>query len=332
MKFKTSLSLTIAIVLGLITAKVGLDMISKQRGTSGGAAKVVIAKKDMEPGYVVDAADVSLEIVPARLVGARTIKDPKLVVGRTITASVMNGYPLSDAVLAPEGAGAGVQAMLPAGMRAVTVDVSESSGVAGLLTPGCKVDVIATLRRGEETIAKTIVQNVKVQFVQRGKLTRASQSAGSDAGPVKTVTLIVTPKEAATIELANAQGKPRLVLRGNADTGDNADNAVSQNELLGIVDEPKVEAPPPPVAPQPTDVFSDPKTEAPKGRVVEVFRGGDRSTITYDEDQGKEGNGATPAAGKDEKSAGDESRNVSGAAPGHAPRTDAGRGTLRKGN
>src|SRR5207247_1735545 len=152
----------------------------------------------------------------------KTIRNKKDAVGRTVLASVVTGYPLSETILAARDAGEGLQAMVPSGMRSVTVDVSESSGVAGLLVPGCHVDVIATLRNGEQSVAKTIVENVKVQFVARsrtGRMGRTSMELGEAdvAGPAKTVTLIVTPKQANTIELANSQGKTRLVLRGNAD-------------------------------------------------------------------------------------------------------------------
>ena len=143
------------------------------------------------------------------------------------------------------------------------------------------------------------------------------------------MTLLVTPDQAVKIELANSEGKPRLILRGNSDetAGENAQ--VNRNGLLGRPDPaPKAEAPPP------TDVF-DPPAEPVKGRQVEIIRGGQTSTITYD-DQGnqEEGTGATStAAGKGpKKPAGEAQRTESGTAPDKAPSKDAGRGNYRKGN
>ena len=103
------------------------------------------------------------------------------------------------------------------------------------------VDVVATLRKGDQSMAKTIVSNVKVQYIQRQKTgfsSRAGQSSSIDNGPIKTVTLIVTPKQAATVDWANNNGaKPRLVLRGNLDTT-TADDTVTENEILGLPDAP----------------------------------------------------------------------------------------------
>ena len=334
MKFKTSITFMVAIVLGLVTAKVGLDLMKKYRSASV-PTRVVVAKKDMEPGYVVAAEDLELKEMPASFVPAKALRDGKGAVGRTVTASVIKDYPLVESNLAAPGAGAGLQAMVPAGMRLVTVDVSESSGVAGLLTPGCKVDVIATLRNGEQSLARTIVQNVKVQFVQRGRVSsssgRVNANAPADTGPVKTVTLLVTPKEAVQIELANSSGKPRLVLRGNADQTTAEAAQVSQNELLGLPDPPPKEDPvPPPV----TDAFSDPPpAEVKKGWTVEVIKRGQTSTVTLEDD--KNGATTTPDQPNPDTSGAAQAAEKQISSPARTPpasRSEEGRGTLRKGN
>ena len=330
MKFKTSISFTVAVVLALITAKVGMDMMSKYGHGTVRGKRVVVATKDMDPGYVIDAADVALQEVPTAMSTDKTFHDLKDVIGRTVVSTVVTSYPIADNVLAPAGSGAGMQAMVPQGMRLVTVDVSESSGVAGLLTPGCKVDVIATLRDGDQSVAKTVVENVKVQFVQRGRATagRVTSTSDQNNGPVKTVSLLVTPGDAVKIELANSEGKPRLVLRGNADTSESSGAQIGHNQLLG---KPDVEPTPPP-APAPTDVFAN-QPPAAKGRSVQIIQGGNEKTVTFDEEGNQEagGNGAKSAAsatGKGEKPAGVEQRTLSGAAPGKAPGKDAGRGNL----
>src|SRR5262245_51441993 len=130
MKLKTSITFMVAITLGAMTAKVGLDMMKKYRTGSVGT-RVVVAKKDMEVGQVVTADDLALKEMPASFVPAKAMKSIKEAEGRTLTAPAIKDYPLTDQQLAAEGSGPGLQAMVPSGMRLVTVDVSESSGVAG---------------------------------------------------------------------------------------------------------------------------------------------------------------------------------------------------------
>jgi pilus assembly protein CpaB len=312
MKWKTSISLLVALVLGLVTAKVGLDMVHNTRtGTmgSGRPMKVVIAGKDLEAGHVLQASELSLRELPSDLVPASAFLHLKDAVGRTIITPVVAGQTIFEKLVAAPGTPGGLQALVPEGMRAVTVEVSESSGLAGQLAPGCHVDVIATLRDGDQSVARTIVENVKVSAIMRGR--NGSRDEGS--GPVRSITLIVKPKEAAAIELANAQGKPRLVLRGNSDLT-SGDTSVSQNELLG-----KPDLPPEPVMavkPPPEDIFDNtppapppiaPAAPAPATepvvikRPVQIIRGSSESTIYMDPSDlnGSKLPGPTKAAGNE---------------------------------
>ena len=360
MKFKTSASLMIAIVLGLVTAWVGMDMLKKAKGGAAVATKVVVAGRDMEPGYVIEPGDLKLEDVPAQLTPPKAIRDPKLVAGRTVLATAVKGFPLLDNQLSPAGAAQGMQAMIPKGMRAFTVEGSDGSAAAGLITPGSYVDVIATLRKGDQPIAMAVAEKVKVQFVQRSKALRSSSaSAGAtgspDLGPIKTVTLLVTPRQANQLELAQNQGKLKLMLRGNADDMEIGDSTVTQNEMLGLPDaEPKPEQV---IVEKPAaDAFADPvQPPADNRRAVQMIRGGTESTIYFDPEgnqSSEEGNGGAPATAQKSSpkqppakkaqppkqptppDSGDGEANgpqtASGASPDNqAPRSDVGSGTLR---
>jgi len=350
MKFKASISLIVAIALALVTAKVGMDYI-KKHGTGGvTASRAVVVVRDLEPGSVIQASDVALKEMPINMISTKTLRDVKDAVGRTVVMSIAGNYPVTENVLAPAGSGGGIQALIPPGMRLVPVDVSDS-GVASLITPGCRVDVIVTLHDGDQPLAKSVVQNVKVQLVQRQNTRSSSGRVNAnnptvDQGPVKTCSLLVTPEQAVKIELANSEGKTRLVLRSGSDT-DEASASVNRNGLLGKA-EPEPEVKPPPVE----VIAHEPK----KGWQIQVIKGGNETLQQFDESghpqdktkgeadqQKKKGeqqnrkgeedtSGATPAtaAGKLPKQTAGAERNESesGTAPDQAPRTDAGRGNL----
>jgi pilus assembly protein CpaB len=235
--------------------------------------------------------------------------------------SIGANYPGTETVLAPAGSGAGIAALIPPGMRLVPVDVSDQSGVAALITPGSKVDVMVTLHDGEQPVAKTVVQNVKVQLVQRQSMRSSSgrvNAGNQELGPVKSASLLVTPEQALKIELANSEGKTRLLLRGGSDMAD-SDASINRNGLLGKADEVKPE-PVKAIVPEP------PK----KGWEIQVIKGGTETKTTFDENgKAEESSGAAPAAaGKTPKKPAGEQRNDSGTVPDEAPRTDAGRGNL----
>jgi Flp pilus assembly protein CpaB len=212
---------------------------------------------------------------------------PEDLVGRTLVAPVVKGQAMFENLLAPPGVPAGLEALVPKGMRAVTIEVSESSGMVGLIRPGSRVDVIATVRKGDQSVARTIVQNVKVSAVGQ-RLSRDASGKEDATNPTRTVTLVVTPKHAEAIELAGAQGRPRLALRGPQDTDPSSATGVTESELRGegaLVATAKVEpiATPPAVEPEKAEPVTQPvQVAAAPRRRVQIIRGGKESMIYYD--------------------------------------------------
>ena len=196
---------------------------------------------------------------------------------------MLNGF------LAPTGAGSGLQALVPEGMRAITVEVNEFSGVAGMLIPGCRVDVLATIQddNGDNTLARTIVEDVKVTAVGR-----AIGAREEGAEMFRSVTLVVTPKDAEAVELAATTGRPRLVLRSPMDveTG-NGGNGITVAELRGKSNLNSTDPFSTPViqmtlpATQPAEVEKNERLVAiqvPARRAVQIIRAGVESQVTFE--------------------------------------------------
>ena len=118
---------------------------------------------------------------------------------------------------------------MPIGMRAVTVDINEMTGVAGYLVPGCHVDVIQTVRDDKSglPVARTLTQNVKVTAVGQ----RHNPQDGDGGG--HSVTLLVTPTQAELMELACSVGRPRFALRGGNDLALVDTKGLTLAELIG---------------------------------------------------------------------------------------------------
>ncbi len=117
---------------------------------------------------------------------------------------------------------------IPAGMRAITIQTpNEAAGVAGLLQPTNRVDVLLTLdarstRLIENTHLSTLpvstlelLANVEVLAVDT-KLEETTE--GADTTMSRSVTLLVEPKMAEDLNLANKLGTIGLTLRGPADS------------------------------------------------------------------------------------------------------------------
>ncbi len=91
-----------------------------------------------------------------------------------------------------------------------------SSGVAGLIQPNSRVDVMFT-RPGSmaEAITSMILQNVKVLSI--GRTVAIGQTLDPRAPKIPIVTLLLPPEDAQKLELAKNQGKISLTLRNPLD-------------------------------------------------------------------------------------------------------------------
>lgn len=226
MNLKTWAPLAVALVLGLcamIVAKNVLSHNNTEAPLSG--AKVLVARNDLPAGAAITAADLQASNVAGAVPPSGTFADASELEGRVVTAPVSKGMPIIEPILAAKKTGSGLQALIPAGMRAITIDINEITGVAGNLVPQCHVDVVSTITgEDHEMMTRTIVENIVVQSIG----TRAQAEAGA---PVKSVTLIGKPKEAEAIELAAATGRVRLVLRSGGDTTPADSDGITVAEL-----------------------------------------------------------------------------------------------------
>jgi pilus assembly protein CpaB len=138
--------------------------------------------------------------------------------GRGVTTPIYAKEPIIESRLAPRGAGGGLAALIPHGMRAFAVSVNEVVGVAGFVTAGSHVDLLIqgnspNANASLGTLSKTLIQNLEVL------------SAGQDFRkdpegkpvPVQVVNVLVTPEQAEVLSLASSQTSIRMTLRNPLD-------------------------------------------------------------------------------------------------------------------
>ena len=223
---------------------------------------------------------------------------PDEVVGRVALVRIPAGQIMLGEQLADPETGAGLQALLPPGMRAITLDLDEATASSNFLLPGNRVDLVGRVPgEGEiEDVARAIVQNVRVLAVgtQMSTARREEQVDDYDGGPaeaVKTVTLEVSVTQAAALELAYRSGAtPRIVMRPHGDATDADTAAVTMTALRGRTER---DAPAFDTNPAGTDGlggFTDfasdaPATPAVPTRTITVIRGGVETRVEVETDQ-----------------------------------------------
>jgi pilus assembly protein CpaB len=182
-------------------------------------AKVLVASRNLELGAIIKDSDVK-DAPWAGAVPANAVLKREDIIGRGVTTAIYEGEPLVENRLAPKGAGGGLAAMIPSGMRAVAVRVNDVVGVAGFVVPGMRVDILISgnppqaAAQQQGSLTRTLLQNIEV--LSAGQDFK-KDNEGKPLG-VGVVNLLVTPEQAEMLSLASNQTTIQLVLRNPLDT------------------------------------------------------------------------------------------------------------------
>jgi pilus assembly protein CpaB len=285
MNAKAIVPLVLAVVLGLVAALLVRNaMTHKTPITQGNLVTVVVAKQSVEPGRQLAKEDLMVSQVPTDAAPGQVFSDPAQLVGRVPTTSLVKGQAILETLLAPTGTGAGLQSLLPPGMRAMTLEVNEFTGVGGMMTVGCHVDLMGIIKdpKTGDAISRTILQNLKVEAIGRSVSNTPPADGQAPPPPSNAITLLCTPHQAQIIQLALITSRPWFVLRSTRDGQELPLEGTTMAELRDDdnSNESFASAPPPP---------TDGSTPAPpvdttpfvsNKRTIQIFRGGAESQVT----------------------------------------------------
>lgn len=224
---------------------------------------VLVATRDLPEGSALSLTDVAVNQWPATTVPTGAFGQTDSVVGRVTRVAVFKGEAIVPGRLAPEGTGPGIEVKITPGKRAMAVPINDVSGMAGLIQPNSRVDVLVTLDdekgKGRDRVAKVFMANMRVLSVG----THVERGSDGQAISATTAALEVSPDEAERLAVATNQGQIQLVLRGYGDPDSiKTRGAVSTDVLAQLRDAP-VALPVTPAAPARRAVRPTPARPAP---------------------------------------------------------------------
>jgi len=236
-----------ALVIAVVTAVMAKNMFAGAGAQQASAApavpvgpKVLVAKKALPVGTIIDADSFSFQPWPKELMqGAYYIEtqpDSKNLAGTVVRYAITAGQPVTrGSLVGPEDRGFLAAALGP-GMRAVTVHVSTTSGVAGFVFPGDHVDLVLTqtVSGGGDgpalKVSETIVRNIRVLATDQ-RTTDKDKDGKTVVKTASNVTFEVTPKIAEKIAVAESLGSLSLSLRSIADNTAELERAVASGAV-----------------------------------------------------------------------------------------------------
>jgi pilus assembly protein CpaB len=200
-----------------------LESVKQSYREAGKYVTVVVAGSNIPARSTIAAGVIRYAEMPEQYVHPAAARSAQEVLGKIALADIAAGEPiLKSKLVAEKDARYGLAFSLAAGERAVTVAVTEVSGLAGMVRPDDRVDVIATFdvtppdpQQPKTCYTSTIIHNVRV--LATGQNLSPVKSENKKGSGFETVTLAVTPAQAQLLVLASERGSIRLVLRSPAD-------------------------------------------------------------------------------------------------------------------
>lgn len=250
MNGKKILLLVGALVIAATAAFLAKNMFAGAGAQQANAApvvpagpKVLVAKKPLPVGTIIDAEALSFQAWPEELVqGAYYTEggedaDPSQLIGRVVRNPITAGQPVTrGSLVGPDDRGFLAAALGP-GMRAITVSVDETSGVAGFVFPGDRVDMVLTQEVESSDdgptlrTSETIVRNLRVLATDQRVTEQTDENGTIQVVQSSTVTMEVTPKIAEKIAVARTIGSLSLALRSIADNTAELERAIANGEV-----------------------------------------------------------------------------------------------------
>jgi pilus assembly protein CpaB len=211
--------------------------------------RVLVAQHALPPGTIITNDAIGFQEWPRNMVADAYFVDGKIdmnkLLGTVVRFPITAGQPLTTGSLVAPGDRGFLAAALAPGMRAITITVSEKSGVAGFVFPGDHVDLMLTTAvkvnaapsptgapadSRDLYATETILKNLRVLATDQST-DQEINNGKTIVHTAHTVTLEATPRIAERIEVAQQGGSLSLVLRSLADNQSDLDHAIANGSV-----------------------------------------------------------------------------------------------------
>ncbi|HLT26072.1 MAG TPA: Flp pilus assembly protein CpaB [Zeimonas sp.] len=237
---------------GYLAERLAIERARLEPARTTATVAVVVARRDLEAGALVDPESMAVREIPADLVPGSAVLPERFDehAGARITQPMRSGEPLLAQAIAGVD-DATFSSRIRPGIRAMSVLVDEVNSVSGMLQPGDRIDLLFTVRPPvgpgtppAQEVTSTLLQDVAV--LATGRQLRAEAGERGGMRHFTAITVEVSPSQAQRLIVAQRTGKLTAMLRNPDDRQPLPERALDLNALLGI--EP---SPPGAVAPRP---------------------------------------------------------------------------------
>lgn len=275
------IAVVVAVAAGLLTVRflTAADHAAQPAVTE--TKPVLIASVDIHARDKITPAMLTKVTKPVTQIEPGALADPHAAEGDMALVAIREGSTITDSEIG-QPAQVGITAKLRPGMRAVSIPMDLVKSVSGLVEPGDRVDVMASVVHGNKNPpTRTIIRGALVLAVNselQPDAQPSSQPAGQPApnGPSapEVVTLGVTPDQADLLTFADFNTTLRLALRSpNEPIRSYGAEPLQMPTDTPAAPPPSNVAPPNNPVPPPAAAVPAPRLPAPKPTGIIVIEG-----------------------------------------------------------
>lgn len=203
--------------------------------------EVMVVKIDAPMGTVLKAEDIGWEQWPKGSIQASLItrstggpEAEKDIIGSIVRHNFFANEPVRrEKLIKTQGTGF-MSAILPSGMRAVSIAVegSGSDVAGGFILPNDRVDILQTMRddTANTTVTETLLSNIRILAI--GQAVR--EEDGRTTILAGNATLELTPQQVETVTQAQRMGKLSLALRALVDNAKTTETPIEAPKSDGL--------------------------------------------------------------------------------------------------
>lgn len=186
--------------------------------------KILVAANDLPAGTLVRDEHMTWQAWPE----GDDLEDKYIVenvrttdelIGTVVRQGIAAGEPISDGRLVKPGQSGFLAAVLKPGSRAISIEVDATSGIAGFVFPGDRIDLILTLNTAQSELADVTPHHASETILTDIRVVAMDQSTDDqtqEASVRRIATLEVSPKEVEIVSVSRELGRLSLSLRSIA--------------------------------------------------------------------------------------------------------------------
>lgn len=179
------------VLAAIASVALGLLVFASLNSTVGGDEKpalvdtihVVVAKQDIAPKTIIRESMLEVREVPSSMVPADAVREVGDIVNKPAKMEILKDDVISTRKVLMDITMAGFTGEIPPECRAISIAISDVTGVAGFAKPGDYVDIMLIAKGDDKMTGRIVLQDVLLLAINKN--TGSRQGTASASGDTK---------------------------------------------------------------------------------------------------------------------------------------------------